>query len=633
MSSRQKLVKDVFDRAGASIGFVLAIPLFLLAILIIKTFSKGPVLFVQERIGRDLEPFEIYKFRTMHVAKPGDGNGSVTVFDDPRLFPGARLLRKWKIDELPQLFNILNGTMSLVGPRPTVDDDYRRMTGEQRRRAVVKPGLTGLAQISGGTALLWPQRIEYDLQYIEHDSFWLDVQILLKTVWLVATGRADTHPTGDDEWAAATPTLNTGAEQMSESKSDPADARAAKQRQSADGAGFPNWPEFNDEQISAVAAVLRSGRVNYWTGNEGRLFEQEFAAALGAEHAIAVANGTLALELALYGLGIGPGDEVVVPCRTFIASASAVVMRGARPLFADVDPISQNVTAETIADALTVRTQAIIVVHLAGWPCDMDPIIQLARERGLKVIEDCAQAHGAAYKGRPVGSIGDAGAFSFCQDKIITTGGEGGMLTTNHKELWERAWSFKDHGKSWDAVTNRRHPTIFKWVHESLGTNWRMTEMQSAIGRVALGCLAEWVQARRRHAAILEEAFAKIPALRTTVPTGEFEHSYYKAYVFVRPDRLSDGWNRDRIVRALQEQGIPCGTGICPEVYLEKAFDRAGTAPPERLPTAKALGETSLMFPVHPTLTEDNLRQMCLATENVLRAATAPRPVSGSRAA
>ena len=394
--------------------------------------------------------------------------------------------------------------------------------------------------------------------------------------------------------------------------------------------GFPSWPEFTDEQISAVAAVLRSGKVNYWTGNEGRLFEQEFAAAVGAEHAVAVANGTLALELALYGLGIGPGDEVVVPCRTFVASASAVLMRGARPVFADVDPVSQNVNAQTLAAALTSRTKAIIVVHLAGWPCDMDPIIQLARERDLRVIEDCAQAHGAAYKGRPVGSIGDAGAFSFCQDKIISTGGEGGMLTTNDQQLWERAWSFKDHGKSWDAVYNRRHATIFKWLHESPGTNWRMTEMQAAIGRIALDCLPEWVRARRQNAAILDEAFAQIPALRTAVPSDEFEHSYYKHYVFVRPDRLSGDWNRDRIVHALQEQSIPCGTGICPEIYLEKTFDQTGCSPPERLPVARRLGETSLMFPVHPTLAEDDIRRMCHAVEDVMRAATT---VSHARAA
>jgi dTDP-4-amino-4,6-dideoxygalactose transaminase len=231
------------------------------------------------------------------------------------------------------------------------------------------------------------------------------------------------------------------------------------------------WPSFTPEEADAVQKVLLSNKVNYWTGTEGREFEKEFAAYCGAKHAIALTNGTVALELALFALGIGPGDEVITTSRTFIASASCIVMRGATPVIADVDPVSQNVTAETIRPLITPRTRAIIAVHLAGWPCDMDPILALAREHGLKVIEDCAQCHGATYKGRPVGSLGDVAAFSFCQDKIMTTGGEGGMLTTRDTALWERAWAFKDHGKSFDAVYNRQHPPGFRWLHESFGTN------------------------------------------------------------------------------------------------------------------------------------------------------------------
>ena len=249
---------------------------------------------------------------------------------------------------------------------------------------------------------------------------------------------------------------------------------------------FSPWPYFSQDEIDAVTRVLNSGRVNYWTGDEGRQFEAEFAAFVGCKHAVAVANGTVALELALEALGIGPGDEVVVTSRTFIASASCAVMRGATPVMADVDWDSQNITAETIRAVLSPRTRAIIAVHLAGWPCDMDPILEIAREHGLKVIEDCAQALGAVYKGRPVGSMGDVNAFSFCQDKILTTGGEGGMLTTNHTDLWSRAWAFKDHGKSYEAVYRRQHPPGYRWLHESFGTNWRLTEMQSAMGRVLL---------------------------------------------------------------------------------------------------------------------------------------------------
>lgn len=384
---------------------------------------------------------------------------------------------------------------------------------------------------------------------------------------------------------------------------------------------FAPWPYFADDEIQAAEKVLRSGRVNYWTGEEGRRFEEEFARSVGCGYAVALANGTVALELALYVLGIGPGDEVVVTSRTFIASASCVVMRGARPVVADVEPVSQNVTAGTVKAALTPRTKAIIVVHLAGWPCDMDPILELAREKGLYVIEDCAQAVGARYKGRPVGSLGDVAAFSFCQDKIMTTGGEGGMFTTNSKELWEKAWSFKDHGKSYDAVYNRPSPPGFRWLHESFGTNWRLTEMQSAIGRLQLGKLLGWVETRRKNAAVLTECFSRIRGMRVTVPPEEIYHSYYKYYAFVRPEMLRDGWDRDRILAAIVAEGIPCFSGSCSEIYLERAFTDRGWQPAERLRTARDLGETSLMFLVHPTLAASDMEEVCRVVNKVMAVA------------
>lgn len=385
---------------------------------------------------------------------------------------------------------------------------------------------------------------------------------------------------------------------------------------------FAPWPVFDETQCDAVLAVLKSGKVNYWTGQECRQFEKEFAAAVDCSHAVAVANGTLALELALHALEIGPGDDVIVPPRTFIATASAVHARGARPIFADVDPISGNLTAETIEAALTPNTKAVIPVHIAGWPCDMDPIMDLAHDRGLFVIEDCAQAHGATYKGQPLGSIGHMGAFSFCQDKIMTTGGEGGMLTTNRQDLWGRAWSYKDHGKDWDAVYNREHPTIFKWTHESLGTNWRLTEMQAAIGRAALRELPNWVKARRRNAGVLDCALSRIPGIRTATPDADCFHSYYKHYAFVRPEQLAAGWSRDSIVKALQQEGIPCGSGICCEIYQEKAFEVTGLKPAQRLPNARQLSEISLMFMVHPTLSEPDMEDTARAVAKVMAHAT-----------
>ncbi|MFA7062279.1 MAG: DegT/DnrJ/EryC1/StrS aminotransferase family protein [Pedobacter sp.] len=381
---------------------------------------------------------------------------------------------------------------------------------------------------------------------------------------------------------------------------------------------FAPWPYFPQDEIAAATAPLTSGKVNYWTGIEGREFEKEFAAYSGCSHAIALANGTVALELALYALGIGPGDEVITTCRTFIASASCIVMRGATPVLADVDPISQNITADTIRPHITDRTKAIICVHLAGWPCDMEPIIELAREYGLRVIEDCAQCHGATYKGRPVGSLGDVAAFSFCQDKIMTTGGEGGMLTTNDEELWRKAWEFKDHGKSYDAVYHRQHPLGFRWLHESFGTNWRLTEMQSAIGRVQLAKLPEWTRIRNHHAAILTEGFSSIPALRLTIPPPEINHAYYKYYAFIRPEMLAIGWDRERIMNAVVAEGIPCFSGSCSEIYREKAFIEAGYGPTGFLPMAQELGKTSLMFLVHPTLTEADMQDTVAAVEKVI---------------
>ena len=385
---------------------------------------------------------------------------------------------------------------------------------------------------------------------------------------------------------------------------------------------FAPWPSFAEDEIEAAVRVLASGRVNYWTGEEGRRFEEEFAAATGREHVVALANGSVALELALYAMGIGKNgdDEVIVPARSFIASASCVVLRGATPVFADVDRESQNLTSETVAAVLSPKTKAILAVHLAGWPCEMDSLVALARQHNLKLIEDCAQALGSSYKGRPVGAFGELAAFSFCQDKIISTGGEGGMLVMDDEALWNRAWSYKDHGKSFDAVYSREHAPGFRWVHESLGTNWRMTEMQSAMGRVLLKKVPERVEKRQRLAAVLREGFARHPALRVTTPPAEFVHSYYKYGVFLRPERLKPEWNHARVLEAINAEGIPCVSGGCSEVYLEKGFPEE-LRPKERLQVARELGETCLAFIVHPTLSEDDMRDTCRAVEKVLAVA------------
>ena len=392
------------------------------------------------------------------------------------------------------------------------------------------------------------------------------------------------------------------------------------------------WPCFTAEEADAVAAVLRSNRVNYWTGQECREFEREFARWVGCAHAVALTNGTVALDLALQGLGIGAAnggsadDEVIVTPRTFLASVSTVVNAGAVPVFADVDRDSGNLCARTVAPAVTGRTKAMIPVHLGGWPCDLDPIVALARSIGARVVEDCAQAHGARYRGRSVGAIGDIGAWSFCQDKIMTTGGEGGLVTCDDRALWDRMWSFKDHGKSWEAVYERQHPPGFRWVHESFGTNWRMIEIQAVLGRVQLGRMERWNAARAANAARLYGAIAPFAGsegpVRVPQLTGEgSRHAWYRFYAYVRPEKLAAGWNRDRIVAEIVARSVPAFQGSCSEVYNERAFDGTGWRPEVALPVAKELGDTSLAFLVHPTLTEDDLTRSCNAIAEVLERA------------
>jgi len=367
------------------------------------------------------------------------------------------------------------------------------------------------------------------------------------------------------------------------------------------------WPHFDSDQIDSATRVLASGKVNTWTGDKTKAFEHEFAEWCGSSHAIAIANGSLALSAAYLAIGLGQCDEVITTPRTFIATASSAVLLGAKPVFADVDLDSGAITAATIAPLITPRTKAIAVVHLGGWPADMPAICDLARAHGLAVIEDCAQAHGARIHGQSVGSFGDVAAWSFCQDKILTTAGEGGMVSTSRPELWDAMWAFKDHGKTHDAVFSREHPPGFRWLHERFGSNFRLTELQSAIGRIQLQRLPEWTTTRTRNALLLAEALRDLPAVRVPLPPEGITHAWYKFYAFVKPDALAEGWSRDRILSEIAALGYPALSGSCSEIYLEKCFQDAGLAPAERLPIARELGDTSLMFLVHPTITPEQM--------------------------
>jgi len=385
---------------------------------------------------------------------------------------------------------------------------------------------------------------------------------------------------------------------------------------------FTSWPFFSEEEANAVKNVLLSNKVNYWTGNECREFEKEFAVWSNSKYAIALGNGTLALDNALKALDIGDGNEVIVTSRTYIASVTSIVNAGATPIFSDVSLNSQNITPESIRSKITSKTKAIVCVHLAGWPCEMDEIMNLANEFNLFVIEDCSQAHGANYKGKPVGSIGNIGCWSFCQDKIMTTGGEGGMVTTNDKSLWSKMWSYKDHGKNYEAVYEQKHAEGFRWLNESFGTNLRMTEMQGVIGRIQLKRMFDWHTKRFDNANEIWNTSRQCEGLRVPSIPDYIKHAAYKCYVFVELKKLKNGWDRDKIIKELNILGVPCYSGVCPEVYLEKAFDNTGLRPKERLVNTKELGESSLMFLVHPTLTKNEIKQTCDAIISVMSLAT-----------
>ena len=379
---------------------------------------------------------------------------------------------------------------------------------------------------------------------------------------------------------------------------------------------FSPWPSYTKEEVDKVQKILLSNKVNYWTGEECRKFEKEFAIWSGSKFAVALANGTVALDSALKALGIGEGDEVIVTSRSYIASISSIVNSGATPVFADVDLSSQNITSDSIKPLINNKTKGILCVHLAGWSCEMDEILDIANENNLYVIEDCAQAHGAKYKGKSVGSFGQIGCWSFCQDKIMTTGGEGGMVTTNDETLWRRMWEYKDHGKSYEAVYHLKQPKGFKWLHESFGTNWRMTEIQAAIGRIQLTRMPEWHERRLNNANMIWNAAKKCKGIRVPNIPDYIEHAGYKCYVFI-----DAGFKiRDKMMSQINKKGIPCYSGSCSEVYLEKAFDNKKFRPKKRLHNAKKLGETSLMFLIHPTLTKVEIQNTCKVLTEVSQA-------------
>ena len=382
------------------------------------------------------------------------------------------------------------------------------------------------------------------------------------------------------------------------------------------------WPFFDSKQIQISSKILQSGKVNTWTGPETRKFEEEFSTWCGTKYSLAISNGTLALMAVYSALDLKAEDEIITTPRTFIATSSSAMFLGAKIVFADVDLNSGNITADLVEPLITDKTKAITVVHIAGWPAQMDEICKLANKYNLFVIEDCSQAHGASINGKMVGSFGDISVWSFCQDKIISTAGEGGMITTSNKVLWQRIWSLRDHGKSYEKVFEKKDDNGFKWLHEEIGLNMRMTEIQSAIGRYQLKKLDQWRVKREKNVSIMVDFLKDLEILRIPLPNKEVQHAWYKLYGYLISEKLSNGWNRERILGEIDKQGYPALSGGCSEIYLEKCFEKYGMQPQRRLKNAKLLGETSLMFLVHPTISENEMSSYASAIRSILIKAT-----------
>ncbi len=381
------------------------------------------------------------------------------------------------------------------------------------------------------------------------------------------------------------------------------------------------WPRYTREEISSVNKILESGKVNYWTGSETKNFEKEFANFCGSKFAIGIANGSLAISSAYLSLGLNKGDEIITTPRTFIATASSAVLLGIKPIFADVEINSGNITAETIEPLINSKTKAICVVHINGWPADMISIIKIAKKYNLKIIEDCAQAHGAQIKTdegwRSVGSFGDVAAWSFCQDKIISTAGEGGMITTSSHELFDKVWSFKDHGKTLDSLNRTSSHKGFRWLHDRFGSNFRLTEVQSGIGRIQLKNIKVSRELRTRNALIIADALLDIPLIRIPLPGEDYLHAWYKFYCYLKPEFLVKDWNRNKIIEEINFLGFPAFHGGCSEIYREECFKIKNLQPEKPLVNAKDLGENSLMFLVHPTISIEEINNYAQAIRQV----------------
>jgi len=375
---------------------------------------------------------------------------------------------------------------------------------------------------------------------------------------------------------------------------------------------YPPWPVLGDEEVAAVTEVLRSGKLTQLTGDHVAAFEAAFAGWHGVDHCAATSSGTTAIHAVLVALGVGPGDEVIVPAHTFIASATPVLHQRARPVFADVDARTFCISPHSVAERITERTKAIIAVHLNGHPADLDALLALAKPQGIAVIEDAAQAHGALYKDGKVGTIGRAGCFSFWEDKIITSGGEGGCVITNDDELAERMRRIRHHGEQ--PIEGER-----SYYHAELGYNYRMSSLQAATGLAQLGRLEEYLEARRRNAAFLTEHLAESVSVDPPFVADECVHSYYKYICRLKPET---GIGVDWFVNAVAAEGIPVSRRYPTPLTRQPVFRDAGYGK-QPCPIAEKLSGELFTLLVHPTVTLDDMGDVATAISKVGRLARA----------
>jgi len=377
-----------------------------------------------------------------------------------------------------------------------------------------------------------------------------------------------------------------------------------------------NWPNFSKSLLLKINKILSNGVINYTTGNLGITFEKKFSEFIGNKYSIVTCNGTVALEVAIKSLDLPRNSEIIVPARSFFASASCIVNTGNIPVFADVDLATQNILSTDIERKINKKTKAIICVHLAGLPCDMEKIVKLAKQHKLKIIEDCSQAHGAMIDNSNVGTFGDVATWSFCNDKIISTLGEGGMISTNYKKIYKFCKTYINHGTN----INKKKSNKFIYNKNSFGTNLRITEIQSIAGLDQLKNLKKVQKIRENISKNFFKIIIKYKKFFNTFYTSKnVKSAWYRFYFFVKPNVKNFKKLRFKIIKDLNRMNVKCSTGSCPEIYLETAFKTLKNFKFKRLKNCKLLGETSIALEINHTLNRNEQKKDLTKLASVLK--------------